>query len=453
VSRPPEPWLVVDVDDTLVDTAGTGRLKCEEAARRLGLPSAAPGRFEELYGLVPFRECVALLHAGVDVDEFAATYDGLVDWAPDESLGDVRGALDAAASAGFRLGILTNGPADKTRRKLLSLKLTEDDFDFVRHADNGPAPKPAAEAFLSLQRDFRIDPRVSWYVSDQGADWRAAARAGFGAIGVVTGRVATRSRGTVPHLMVSRLDRLIDCLPGLAAARRPAELTPARHVGLDAGFTLIEHVQAPSQLLAKALDTIGVAIGEHLICTLFDSTVPDDWSAKDVWADDELAESALLTLYHAVLREALVDTGAYIDEPERDRITRAVVRDYTAPVNWRPVEGATQALRRFREAGKAVGVFSNWRSDLPEALAAAGLSTHLDACCSSALHGAAKPHTDAFAVLAHALEADDMSSIVYCGDNPAADIGGALAAGCRAALIDQNWDNQAIREITQVIVS
>jgi phosphoglycolate phosphatase len=449
-----DPWLIVDVDDTLVDTCTVGWRKCVESAKRLGLPEPSRRLFDNLYGTMAFDECVRRLHPGIDVTAYSVVYDGLADWAPAEPIGSVRCALETAAAAGFRIGVLTNGGEAKTRRKLGCLGFTEADFEFVCHAENSPAPKPDVEAFLRLERDFGVLPARSWYASDQGADWRAAVQAGFGAIGIVTGRVRTRPTGEVPRLLVSRLDAMAGCLPQLASMGHRGSLASIRHVGLDAGFTLIDHVSSPAQLLAEELRVNNLAVDEARVSGAFGALLSSGWSDQDTWGSDDRIDAALRRLYRAVT-DTLVDRlpNAVVDHATRDRIAFAVVRGYGEPENWRPRADAGAALRQFHAAGKTVSVLSNWRSDLPEVLAATGLAPLIDTVCPSAACGFTKPNPKAWGVLLDALDVGDPASMVFCGDDISGDVGGALLSGCRAVLIDAPWDSEAMQEVVKVVVS
>lgn len=447
-------WLIVDVDDTLVDTCTIGWRKCVESARRLRLPVPSRRRFDDSYGTMTFDECVRRLHPGTDLTAYRAVYDALAEWAPAEPIGNIRFALERAGAAGFRIGVLTNGGETKTRKKLARLGLAEGDFEFVCHADNSLALKPDVESFRRLEHDFGVPPASSWYASDQGMDWRAAVQAGFGAIGIVTGRVRTRPAGEVPRLLVSRLDAMAECLPQLASIDSRIPLAPIRHVGLDAGFTLVDHVHSPAQLLAKELLNGNLPVNEAETSAAFRALLPADWSVQGIWESDERIDAALHRLYRSVI-DVLLDrpSDAAVDQGTRDRIAATVVRGYGKPENWRVRGGTDGALKRFRAAGKTIGVMSNWRSDLPDVLAATGLAPLIDTVCPSAACSFAKPDPKAFGVLMDAMHVGEPSSMVFCGDDVAGDVGGALLSGCRAVLIDDRWDSNATQEAVKVIVS
>lgn len=91
-------------------------------------------------------------------------------------------------------------------------------------------------------------------------------------------------------------------------------------------------------------------------------------------------------------------------------------------------------LTALRERGLRLGVCSNWDWDLDRHLADAGIADLLDARVSSAWVGYRKPHRRIFeAALAELGTAP--GETVFVGDNWAADVEGATAAGMRAVLV------------------
>jgi FMN phosphatase YigB (HAD superfamily) len=447
------PWLVLDVDDTLVDTCGTGWRKCAETARRLGLTPPSRAAFMALYGTMTFADCVRRLHRGTDLAAYRRVYDSLARWAPPEPIGQVRRAIRDARLAGFRLAVLTNGDGPKTNRKLAALRLDTADFEFVCHSGNSPVPKPAVAAFRRLAREFGVCPRTSWYVSDQAADWKAAARAGFRTVGVVTGRVHSHADGTVPNLLAASLEAAIACLAGLAGAQISAAGRPVRHVGLDAGFTLIDQVCSPAQLIAAGLAAHGVETSVRDIAKSFERQLAAGWPRHRCWASDDEIYAALLPLYRAVTDSVLREHPVAGIRGGCQAICEAAVRGYVSPRNWRARAGAADALRSFAAAGLTVGVLSNWQSTLPEVLLATGLGPLVRVICASAAIGTAKPEPAAFRSLSGAMDVAHPADVVFCGDDPVADIAGALRAGHRAALIGAAWDHESIQEVVRVVVA
>jgi putative hydrolase of the HAD superfamily len=95
---------------------------------------------------------------------------------------------------------------------------------------------------------------------------------------------------------------------------------------------------------------------------------------------------------------------------------------------------AAPALRTLRAAGFRLVVVSNWDSSLHERLQETGLAPLVDGAVASAELGAAKPDGAIFA-RALALAGVDAGDAWHVGDDVAADVEGALAAGIRPVLI------------------
>lgn len=427
-------WLILDIDDTIVDTFTVGFAKCSGAARQMGLVPPGRDRFAALYGTVPFEECVRRLHPGVDVHAYAEAYDALSDSHPPRPIGDVRAAVTAASGAGFKLGVLTNGPGHKTVRKLAAAGLDDDEFAFVRHAGNCAVPKPAATAFANVAAEHGLDPDRCWYVSDRAADWRGAADAGFRVAGVVSGALPSRS-GLLPHLLADGLGPIVACLAALRSAPPgPHPTRPVAAVSVDAGFTLIDHVRSPLTIVTDVLRRSDVRAPET------DVSPP----APSIWVSDEAIAAGLLAHYR------LYAAGA--DEATATALATETIAAYTAPGNWRARPGARSLLRRLRAAGLPVGVVSNWQSTLPAVLKAAGLHDELDAVVASAAHGVAKPGTGLFTVFAGSLGVPT-DGVVHIGDSPTIDAVGALRAGCRAVISGAALDSPAVDEAVAALTA
>lgn len=98
---------------------------------------------------------------------------------------------------------------------------------------------------------------------------------------------------------------------------------------------------------------------------------------------------------------------------------------------WRVAPGAEALLVRLGSAGVARGLVSNWDARLPALLDALGLTRHLDAVVVSGLEGVEKPDPRAFWRACHRLGVRPHEAL-HVGDDPAADVAGALAAGLQA---------------------
>jgi FMN phosphatase YigB (HAD superfamily) len=438
-------WMVFDLDDTLVDTFTVGWRKCREVARRLGLRPPSRHAFAAHYGRTSFEGCVAAMHPGVDIGRYSDTYDAVADAFPARPLGDAATATVAITRAGFRIGLFTNGPPDKTARKLAAAGLTEHDFEFVRHTSSGRWRKPDARAFRELATEVGIDPATSWYVSDLPADWVGSAAAGFGSIGIVSGAPHVGGTGGLPALVVPRVDAIVGCLPALWSGPGRVRRSPAgdvRAVSFDVGFTLAEHIRSPADLVVDRLREVDPTAERRAVMAALAEYAPVLSIDHQVWAHPA-ATAAMLTSYY---RQVL----ARLAPPGHPHLASEVIDAYTAPTNWRARPGAADALIRLRRAGIPTGALSNWQPDLPAVLAHTGLLDLLDTVVVSSSIGVAKPAPAAFIAVAQALGVP-LDGLVHAGDDPLTDAVGALAAGCRAVLVTSALDAPEVVRVLELM--
>ncbi|MFB6718610.1 HAD family hydrolase [Kribbella sp. NPDC056345] len=427
------PWLVFDIDDTLVDTFGTSVRKCATVARRLNLTPPTAQQMAQDYGRVDFRACVTRWHPTVDFATYAATYDSLVTEVPAEPLGDFAGLLTAARGAGFGVGILSNGPSRKTARKLSALGVGPGDLDFVVDAGTATEPKPARQAFEALFDLYGVNPRSCWYVSDSPEDWQGAAEAGYRTVAVPRATVFTRP-GPVANLTVPGIDALRDLLSVLCCPAPSASHRLPQAWSFDAGFTLIEHLLSPAELIATECRTWGVSAEPDRI-----EASLSQWShlldrTEVLWACDRSIDEGLSHFYRLVLLSlGVADSSA----------AAAIIKRYTSPTNWRLRPGADTLVSRIAAAGYRLGVLANWQSSLGTVLDHVGLRGNFDAVVASAQAGAGKPSPAAFSHLASSLGIE-AQAMVHVGDDPRSDVAGAIAAGARAVwapadLSEEGW--------------
>ncbi len=107
------------------------------------------------------------------------------------------------------------------------------------------------------------------------------------------------------------------------------------------------------------------------------------------------------------------------------------------PALVRPLDGALELLRALRERGVPCAILTNGWSPLQQRKIAHALGADAPAVLVSDELRAIKPAPAAFDALVAALGVP-RERVWYVGDNPAGDIGGALAAGLRAVWFD--WE-------------
>jgi putative hydrolase of the HAD superfamily len=120
-------------------------------------------------------------------------------------------------------------------------------------------------------------------------------------------------------------------------------------------------------------------------------------------------------------------------EDEALRLARAVRRHYLDPAHWHLFDDTLPCLDNLRAQGWRHVVLSNHVPELPELIAALGLSPYIDRVFNSADTGYEKPHPEAFRNVIGSL--GTCAKICMVGDNLQADIEGAQAAGLRAILV------------------
>ncbi len=177
-------WVLLDLDDTLVDTRDASYRACRIAAQELGLPVPTDEGFHRVYGRLEFSECVAAWCGGGHFAEFSRVYLQNVRYG---AIGDVAGLLQRVRRMRLRVGLITNSSPAQVQRKLNDVRIPVDRLDCVMTPADLPAGKPDVSAFTGVLDRYGIDPRGAVYVSDHPADGCGARAAGMTFRGVLTG--------------------------------------------------------------------------------------------------------------------------------------------------------------------------------------------------------------------------------------------------------------------------
>jgi putative hydrolase of the HAD superfamily len=200
-----------------------------------------------------------------------------------------------------------------------------------------------------------------------------------------------------------------------------------RAVLFDALGTLLE-LEPPAPHLCAELAARGVVVSEAEAAAALRVEIAyyraHHDEAVDLAALDDLRDRCT-----AVLAGAL---------PEHARGTPDLRGALLAALRFRPYPEVTETLRALRAAGLRLVVVSNWDVSLHEALAQTGLIQLLDGAISSAEVGVAKPARAIFEralVLAGGISP---AAAVQVGDDVAADVAGARAAGIAPVLVVRN---------------
>lgn len=209
-----------------------------------------------------------------------------------------------------------------------------------------------------------------------------------------------------------------------------------RLVCLDAGFTLLSPRRTLAQSLAGVLEQHGHVIGQAELQAAWeaaDAWFWDDYHRPDnaTWTDDALIEATWRDYHTLMLRELGMD--------QQRELLDLVLESQFAPDAWEVYPDVAPMLAELRDAGLAIGVVSDWGSNLEGIIASLGLDGSLDFVLASGAAGVAKPDP-AFFRMALARAGADAGQALMVGDSYRADVLGARAAGMDGVLLDRAGD-------------
>jgi len=119
---------------------------------------------------------------------------------------------------------------------------------------------------------------------------------------------------------------------------------------------------------------------------------------------------------------------------ERAReLAQSVRATYLNPARWHVFNDSVQALTALSAAGWTHVVLSNHVHELPDLIAALGLTSHLTRIFNSAVLGVEKPNPEAFRIALNAMGPTESCWMI--GDSFRADVRGAEALGLPAILV------------------
>jgi HAD superfamily hydrolase (TIGR01549 family) len=220
--------------------------------------------------------------------------------------------------------------------------------------------------------------------------------------------------------------------------RRP----PPQLVLLDVDFTLIR----PSRVFdANGYVELAASFGVHLDPARYERARAD---AFHVWRSDSLEHRAAQHRRFAI--EIVRGMGA--GEAVAEQIGDAAEQAWGDPGNFELFPDVPPLLAALRSSGCAVGLVSNTDRQLEPFAAELGIT--VDFALSSSAHGRRKPCATIFAA-ALALGGVPAGAAVMVGDNIDDDIGGALACGVRAVLVDRSdrhasYEGERVRSLAEL---
>lgn len=213
-----------------------------------------------------------------------------------------------------------------------------------------------------------------------------------------------------------------------------------RVVFLDMGDTLVRLTASLNTAYVRAAVASGREIDEdHLARTLVE--VIRETDERNRHAGFEATEEADRSLWRDFNSRLLhrLDVAEHLWDATHEEIERAFVD----PANFVLFPEARAALGRLRDAGYRLAICSNWSWHLDELCARLDLARYFEQIVASARVGFSKPHPGIFH---HALDLLNArpEEAVHVGDNPIADVGGALGVGITPVLLDRTGRDAAV---------
>jgi phosphoglycolate phosphatase len=227
------PLLVLDLDGTLVDTAGDLIATLNAVLAAEGLPPAAPAAVARMIGHGARAMLATALRAhgsepeGGRLDTLTARFiDHYAGHLADSSRpfpGAVE-ALDRFRDAGWRLAVCTN-KFERLSRSLLEQLALADRFAVIAGQDTFAHRKPDPRHLSETIAAAGGDPRSSVMVGDSDVDVRTAQAAGVPVVAVGFGYSPLPVRQLGADIVIDRFDDLFDAAAGLLRGREAANRT------------------------------------------------------------------------------------------------------------------------------------------------------------------------------------------------------------------------------------
>jgi putative hydrolase of the HAD superfamily len=204
---------------------------------------------------------------------------------------------------------------------------------------------------------------------------------------------------------------------------------------LDAGFTLLTPRRTLADALSGVLAEDGREVSEDEMHRAWEEADRWFWDeyhrpGNDTWTADDRINDYWRT-YHGVM------LGKLGVRAQREVLDRILASQF-APDSWETYPDTEPMLMAVREIGDvAIGVVSDWGSNLRGILATLGLDRHLDFILPSGAVGVAKPNPAFFRMaLDHA--GVEPGEALMVGDSYRADVQGAWSAGMDAAWLNRH---------------
>jgi phosphoglycolate phosphatase-like HAD superfamily hydrolase len=177
--------IILDLDDTLIESFPTYVRLHQRVAAELGLPVPTD---DELIPYGPsWEETLTALWPTLDLAAFVRRYDELAGDHPYPAVPGAAAALSSLRAAGHSLWIVTKRSRRRLAVRLAQAGLVASLFDGIFPAEDQPALKPDPSCFAPVWRALGAQPASAVYVGDRYEDRLAAEAAGIRFVAVLTG--------------------------------------------------------------------------------------------------------------------------------------------------------------------------------------------------------------------------------------------------------------------------
>lgn len=209
---------------------------------------------------------------------------------------------------------------------------------------------------------------------------------------------------------------------------------------LDMGDTLVRLAASLNAAYHRAVEVSGGRLDEdHLARSLAEVVrETDERNRHEGFMPDEATDRLLWRDFNSRLLQRL-EVAEHLWDAAHDEIERAFID----PANFEIFPEVHDVLGELRAAGYRLAICSNWSWHLDTLCDRLDLARYFEQIVVSARVGYSKPHPGIFH---HALDALNVRPevVVHVGDNPIADVGGALGVGIRPVLLDRTGRDAAV---------
>ena len=209
---------------------------------------------------------------------------------------------------------------------------------------------------------------------------------------------------------------------------------------LDAAGTLIAPSEPVGETYARVAKGYGAELQVDKLTRAFAGVLRGMPDLAFQWTSTAELQRLERDWWRTLVRRVVAHTGTSMGA--FDDYFEALYRHYAGGAAWECFPDVPRVLEALRARGYRLAVVSNFDSRLPGILQALGIHRLLDAVVFSSEAGSAKPDPHIFRRALVKLDAEPQCAI-HVGDSEKADVGGAVAAGLTALLIERNGPTAA----------